>query len=296
MPSPSPVAVGELECRLPISTSATPGTSGFITFPGGTFSVDPASDPNLPGHSDSSYVNNYTYDFNRSRWLPTSWRAVARDGSAYAYWDGTAFHLFDLNSARDSSLGAPPAWDHLMQPPSIFALTPEGVYVQAGGPGLWQLRDGTQRQVTKEGYWDSVASGAGWGRPTSSYPGDGAVYSILRLDLKTGVSEPWFTRAGVQMVVGVDLGGAPIVMVTPKTGPSSSDLELWLVTGRDQGALIYSAPAVVNGLSVLGLVTPVIGDSHGIWFEAGPKLYLYSQQSGVQEMAPARAGLAGGCA
>jgi hypothetical protein len=98
------------------------------------------------------------------------------------------------------------------------------------------------------------------------------------------------------MVVGVDIDGEPIVMVTPKTGTNSSNLELWLVTGRDQGTLIYSAPSVVNGLSVLGLVTPVIGDSHGIWFEAGPKLYLYSQQSGVKEMAPARAALAGGCA
>jgi hypothetical protein len=183
-----------------------------------------------------------------------------------------------------------------MQPPTIFGLTPQGVYLQAGGQGLWQLSYGTQRQVTKEGYWDSVASGAAWGRPTNSYPGDGAVYSILRLDLKTGVSDPWFTRAGVRMVVGVDIDGEPIVMVTPKTGTNSSNLELWLVTGRDQGTLIYSAPSVVNGLSVLGLVTPVIGDSHGIWFEAGPKLYLYSQQSGVKEMAPARAALAGGCA
>jgi hypothetical protein len=146
------------------------------------------------------------------------------------------------------------------------------------------------------GYWDAVANGAGWGRPTNSFPGDGAVYSILRLDLKTGVSEPWFTRAGVLAVVGVDVDGYPIVMVTPKIGPNSSDLELWLVTGRDQGRLIYSAPSVVNGILVLGLVTPVIGDAHGIWFEAGPRLYLYSQQSGLQDMAPARAALAGGCA
>ncbi len=297
MRSPSAVAGGELRCRLPISTSATPGTAGFITFPGGTFSVDPASDPILPGHSDSSYVNSYTYDFNRSRWLPTSWRAVAGDGSAYAYWDGTAVHIFDLDSGRDTSLGAPPAGDHPMQPPSIFALAPEGVYAAVGPPGLWLIGPaGVQRQVTKEGYWDAVASGAGWGRPTNSYPGAGAVYSILRLDLKTGVSEPWFTRAGVLEVVGVDLHGSPIVMVTPKTGQDSSDLELWIVTGRNQGRRIYSAPSVVNGLSVLGLVTPVIGDSHGIWFEAWPKLYLYSQQTGVREMAPARAALAGGCA
>lgn len=289
-PSPSSVAGGALNCRLPISTSAVPGTAGFITFPGGTFSVDPASDPRLPGHSDSSHVNNYTYDFSRSRWLPTSWRAVARDGSAYAYWDGTSVHVFDLNSGRDSSLGAPPAWDQLMQPPSIFALAVEGVYAQAGLPGLWLIGSAdTQLQVTKEGYWDAVANGVGWGRPTNSYPGAGAVYSILRLDLKTGVSEPWFKKAGVLQVVGVDVNGNPIVLVTPKTGPNSTDLELWLVTGRDHGTRIFS------GQSDLQLVIPAIGDSHGIWFEAFPKLYLYSQQSGVQEMASARVGLAGGC-
>jgi hypothetical protein len=284
------VAGGELRCRLPVSSSATPGTAGFITFPGGTFSVDPASNPTLPGHSDSSYVNNYTYDFNRSRWLPTSWRAVGRDGSIYAYWDGMAVHVFDLNFGRDSSLGAPPAWDHLMQPPSIFAVTQEGVYAQAGSPGLWLIgSSGTQRQVTKEGYWDAVANGAGWGRPTNSYPGAGAVYSILRLDLRTGVSEPWFTQAGVLEVVGVDFDGNPIVMVAPKTGPDRAYFELWLVTGRDHGTRIFASP------SDLTLVIPVIGDSHGIWFVAFPKLYLYSKQLGVQEMASARVGLAGGC-
>lgn len=273
-----------------------PGTAGFITFPGGTFSVDPTSNPTLPGRSDSAYVNDYTYDFNRSRWLPTSWRAVASDGSAYAYWDGTAVHVLDLDSGRDTSLAAPPAWDHLMEPPTIFALVPEGVYAQAGDAGLWLIGPtGSQRQVTKEGYWDAVADGAAWGRPTNSNPGAGAVQSILRLDLKTGVSEPWFTHAGVVEVVGVDLHSNPIVMVKRKTGPDGSDLELWLVTGRDQGTRFFSAPAVVNGLQVISLVTPVIGDSHGIWFDAFPKLYLYSQQSGVQEMASGGAGLAGGC-
>jgi hypothetical protein len=45
----------------------------------------------------------------------------------------------------------------------------------------------------------------------------------------------------------------------------------------------------------MGLVTPAIGDSHGIWFQAGPSLYLYSEHSGGQKMADGRAGLAGGC-
>lgn len=157
------------------------------------------------------------------------------------------------------------------------------------GPG------GIQRQVTKDGYWDAVVGGAAWGRPTSSDPGDGSVRSILRLDLKTGVSEPWFTRAGAGSVVGVDVHRNPIVMATPKTGPDSSDLELWLVTGRDHGTRIFSAPSVVQGQLVLGLVTAAIGDSHGIWFEAFPSLYLYTEQHGVRRMADARASLAGGC-
>jgi hypothetical protein len=48
------------------------------------------------------------------------------------------------DSGRDSSLGAPPAWDHLMQPPSIFALAPDGVYAQAGSPGLWLRKFGAK--------------------------------------------------------------------------------------------------------------------------------------------------------
>jgi len=101
-PPVTPAASGELRCRLPIPTSAVPGTAGFIAFPGGAYIVDPNSNPTLPGHIDSSYVHNYTYDLKRSRWLPTSWQAVAIDGSAYAYWDGTAIHVVDIDSGRDS--------------------------------------------------------------------------------------------------------------------------------------------------------------------------------------------------
>jgi len=170
------------------------------------------------------------------------------------------------------------------------------VYARAGSQGLWLIGPGLQRQVIKEGYyWDTVASGVAWGRPTDSYPGAGAVYSILRLDLKTGFSVPWFIKAGALEVVGVDVHGNPILMVTPQTGPDSSDLELWLVTGREQGTRIFSTPSFVHGQLVVSLVTPVIGDSHGIWFEAFPKLYLYNQQSGANEMAAARIGLVGGC-
>jgi hypothetical protein len=273
-----------------------PGTGGFITFPGGAFIGDPTSNPTLPGYRDNSYVNGYAYDFHRSSWLPTSWRAVSADGSAYAYWS-TAVHVVDVASGSDRSLGSPPAWGpNMMQPPSILALEPEGVYARDARPGLWLIGlGGIQRQVTKEGYWEAVAGGVAWGRPTNSYPGDGSVYSILRLDLKTGVGEPWFTQAGAPSVVGVDVHGNPIVMATPKTGPDSSNLELWLVTGRDRGTRIFSAPSVVQGRLVLGLVIPAIGDSHGIWFEAFPSLYLYTEQSGVRRMADAQASLAGGC-
>jgi hypothetical protein len=288
------VTAAALTCRMPISNSV-PGTSGFITFPGGAFTVDPTSNPRLPGYSDNSYVNGYTYDFKWSRWLPVSYRAVSTDGSMYAYFS-TAMHVVSLDSGADRSLGAPSGWSAgMMEPPDILALTPDGVYAHAGLPGLWLIGTAGTAQVTTEGYWDAVSGGAAWGRSTNIYPAEGSVYSILRLDLKTGVAQPWFTKAGVQQVVGADVYGNPVVMVTPKTGTGDSDLELWVVTGRDQGARIFSANSVVHRQLVLGLVTPAIGDSHGIWFQAGPSLYLYSEHSGVQKMADGRAGLAGGC-
>ena len=297
--SPSPsvtptVTAAALKCRVPISDSG-PGTSGFITFPGGAFTVDPTSNPRLPGYSDNSYVNGYTYDFKLARWLPVSYRAVSGDGSTYAYFS-TAMHLVSIESGSDRTLGAPPGWSTaMMEPPAILALTAEGVYAHAGLPGLWLIGTAGMTQVTKEGYWDAVSGDAAWGRATNIYPAEGSVYSILRLDLKTGVAVPWFTKAGVQQVVGADVHGNPVVMGTPRTGTGDSDLELWVVTGRDQGTRIFSAHSVVQGQLVMGLVTPAIGDSHGIWFQAGPSLYLYSAQSGVQKMADGRAGLAGGC-
>ncbi|HEX2647386.1 MAG TPA: hypothetical protein VHO95_09165, partial [Candidatus Dormibacteraeota bacterium] len=266
-----------------ISSSALPGTAGFITFPGGMFKLDPTSNPTLPGYGDSSFVNGYTYDLNRSRWLPTTRTAVAADGSAYTYWDGT-FHVFNLDAGADSPLATPPGWDHLMEPPTIFELAPEGVYVSSGTRGLWLLSSQGEHQVTADAYWDAVANGAAWGRPTNAYSGPSAVYSILRLDLKTGVAESWFTQVGVRQVVGVDVHGDPIVMVTP----DSTGFELWIVTARDHGTRIYST---TSG----GLETPVIGDSHGIWFESSPWLYLYSPDTGARQMAPDRSGLAGAC-
>src|SRR5258708_13406321 len=99
------VTAAALHCRMPISDSV-PGTSGFITFPGSAFTVDPTSNPRLPGYSDNSYVNGYTYDFKWSRWLPVSYRAVSRDGSTYAYFS-TAVHVVSLHSGAAPSLGAP---------------------------------------------------------------------------------------------------------------------------------------------------------------------------------------------
>src|SRR5260370_26176097 len=127
------VTASALHCRLPISDSM-PGTSGFITFPGGAFTVDPTSNPRLPGYSDNSYVNGYTYDFKWSRWLPVSYRAVSKDGSTYAYFS-TAMHLVSVDSGSDRSLGAPPGWSTgMIEPPDILALTPDGVYSHSGLP------------------------------------------------------------------------------------------------------------------------------------------------------------------
>ena len=85
-PQPSPTPVADLplmkvdfSCRLPISISVSgagiPTENGFVSFPSGAVTIDPAG-------KGGAY-----FDRAFSRWLPVARDAVSPDGAHYAYVD-----------------------------------------------------------------------------------------------------------------------------------------------------------------------------------------------------------------
>src|SRR5206468_1723452 len=88
-----------LGCRLPVVqwTQTAQGqvpSGGFISFPGGQFSPDPASEIIVDGSRYRSVAQPYlygggpgpgAYDLQMRRWLPPTPRNVSPDGSHYAY-------------------------------------------------------------------------------------------------------------------------------------------------------------------------------------------------------------------
>ena len=294
-----------LDCRLPVY-AGPPGSGGFVVFPGGSFIPDqsssvtvPATSPTPPpvGGPGPGYGQPYglSYDRQLSRWLPVQPSQVSPDGARYAYAGTNGIYVVNVASGTQSELGEGQNW-------TIVAVQTDAVY--AGDPqagGLWVLPfSGTPRQITKVGYWRVASKTAAYGTATSAVP-SGASNVIQRLDLATGASSDWFTRAGTNSsITGLDGKGNPIINVGYLNGSGS---EIWIATGTTSATAIAGySPQYPGGFNSFN--TPV-ADSHGIWFAGNygngygggnaSGLALYVPGSGFYWMSGYGAQLAGGC-
>jgi hypothetical protein len=219
-PSPSPTPF-DFTCRLPVISN--PGSDktnrGWVTFPGGQFSLDPSSQWNG------------SYDWAIHAWVPVEQWAVAPDGNSYVVHTGGAYPVerndepasITVVNARTGSRKvilstkgpkAPPGW-------SILAYTSRGVLLGAFGPGyetpgppapgIWLLDPASGHIRLLEGthYWsgDSIVrqtttgGGFAWGfdYPEGSVGGTGT--EVYRLDLATGQTVAWYkTEAYVELL------------------------------------------------------------------------------------------------
>jgi len=269
-----------------------------VVFPGATFVADPnssvtapspspgsASPPPQPGYGYPTGWWGTNYDRAYSRWLPVPRSWVSADGARYAYPGADGVYVQDVATGTNVELGQGHAW-------SVLAVESEGVYaVVPQNAGLWLLPlSGAATQITAVGYWQGVAAGAAYGTETAAVP-QGATNTIIKLDLRSRVTIPWFSRTGAQSsVIGFDGQGHPIITVS---GPGAN--ETWIASGADFGTLI----AVVNygqyqnGFSPTG---PVVADSHGLWFAGNGGIALYVAGTGWYWMASLGAQIAGTCA
>lgn len=303
-PSPTPTVSATpvpvvLSCRLPIS-NGQPGGGGFVTFPAATFAPDSRSGVTIPGNGN---VFGLSYNRAAGRWLPVPRPWVSPDGSHYAYLDfrNNTIHGITVATGADTYLGPKPngaassarlagaGW----QP--IEALD-EGLYAApAGGPnataGLWlfPFSGAGERQVTSSNYWHEIGGGGAWGTSSPSVP-EGAANTIMRLDLRAGSTQDWFTRPGLQShVMGFDADGHPVVQAI-----SRDETQVWRLMGPGKADQLLAAKTNGNDPNRL-FVDSVLGDRNGIWIATNQGLYL-TTASGTQKVSTVTGQLAAACA
>ena len=296
-----------MDCRLPVF-AGPPGSGGFIVFPGGTFIADPTSSVTVPsptptpppvGGPGPGYGQGYgalSFDHQFSRWVPVPAVQVSPDGSRYAYAPADGIYIVNVANNAQTEVGEGHAW-------IIVAVQSDGVYASdPNAGGLWLFPfSSTSRQITKTGYWRAATATAAYGTATSAVP-QGATNSIIWLDLKTGTSSEFFSRAGAQVgVSGLDARGDPIISVYYINGSGN---EIWFATSPTSASPIggvYNPP--YGGTIGFTSYSLPIADSHGVWFAGSYSsngtnatgVALYVPGSGFYWMSSIGGQLAGGC-
>jgi hypothetical protein len=243
--------------------------------PQGTFAVDPSSaityvpatnlyrtvaSPRLAGPNGGagSGPDRPHYDATTARWLPVSVTALSPDGSGYAYARNvlppnvqgpvvpsqTLIHVVNIRTALDRVVYNGPLRN-------VVGWRREGIYLtipciegcgQAGGLWLLNPANGHVQQLISPQppnpnrawalVWSGLGGGAAWAIGID--PSNQQLDRLVRHDLNGGPETVWFIRAGGQMsLLGID-AGKPIV-----AAQSDAKTEIWLVTARDQGHLVW---------------------------------------------------------
>jgi hypothetical protein len=284
--SPSPTAT--LTCRLPITASAGAGEppGGWITFPGGSFARDAASNRNRSGYHLPSY------DRAIGAWVPVEYENVAPDGLSYVlYHDATTQvpnALYVVDAKTDTRRLIPSAQAPGSKWELVLDYASEGLYLAAPGygmapplPGLWLLdpTTGGIRIIEGSHVWSKVAGGAAWSiEPLTP----GAVsYKAYRLDLRTGHLTTWYeTKTAIRPLSPTPDGG--LLVVSGEVG----SYRLAELTGPN----IY-VPLEVPADFKLGnarLARP------GVWLSLTDGIALHTRADGVRVMANSAGQVLGG--
>ncbi len=270
-PSPSPAPLvsdlptARIHCKLPIGNGQT--ISGFITYPDGTFTPDPASDPATnpyrgPNSSSIGWSFTPTYDWPAGRWLPIPRPFLSSDGATYAYEErvpapvgptpvngpgpgpiGTRIHVVDVATNKNRTLiDGSTFWSVVaFRNQLVYMIHPcyEGCGSDSGG--LWTMdpATGAVHQIVAPDPEVQPNPSAGitqhlWTLIGSdaAWAGDPKSGGLARLDLATRAVTIWFTVVAKALdPIGFDLQGHPIVSGVPNYDvPGSTAGGAWIVT------------------------------------------------------------------
>lgn len=150
-----------------------------------------------------------------------------------------------------------------------------------GTPGLWSLDPGsgqvhqvfsdqTPAAVQGSNAWFQTTNPADSQAITDARTGDKLPDQILRRDLGSGPSTPWFYRPGHwAQLIGLDSSGHPFVALS-KSQEAGSAATLWFVSVPNVGRPIFQGTVLdTSGLSFN------ITDKNGTWFGGTSGVYLY---------------------
>jgi hypothetical protein len=294
-------------CRLPISiptaVGVPPSKNGFISFPSGVVTIDPAG-------KGGAY-----FDRAFSRWLPVGRDAVSPDGAHYAYVDLGApgvfyVHVVDVRTGSDRALRENGSGFSFQ--PFVFDYATEGIYLTQAferiQAGLWLVvaTTGAMRQVSKVGGLQvSAGNGVFWSgdvNPADPNPvvtGSSAGTlpdQIDRLDLRSGRQVVWLYQRRGFIIVAQDIHGNPLIdayssktQVPPKTDPlDHSATELLIALDPKTRRSIFKGQLVES-------LAGAISDTHGVWFGSAQGIYLYSDANGLQKVSSQPGYPANGC-
>jgi len=247
------------------------------------------------------------YDLQFQKWLPVSRPAVSPDGMSYVWvsWvpDQTPASVIHLVNVATDSDRAIPLKDFPLVP-IVMDFDGKTVFLDSGyeGPpsGLWTL-DTASSALTRIANIPFVqafdpTSGAVWlGGVDSADPDPpqeiegGASDQLIRHELSTGATQPWFYSAGMEvLLLGLDRSGNPIVQI-------SGDLRT--NSGPGGEIRIVSSPGISQVIgSLQGELWAPSPDSHGVWFIGPGGIYLYRVAEGLRRVWGGEVGaIAGDC-
>lgn len=263
-PTAAPTAAS---CRLPVASGDAPsdgnsahgtaGHGGFITVPGGAFSIDSASLA--------------TYDLAAARWLPVGRAWVAPDGRRYAYPEYRSgsgpvtgiIHVVDVAGGADHPLTVP-------APSAPISWENAGIYLARVVPNsdappqglsLLDPASGQLRQISADGRWTAIGTGAAYGTDLDSSiagpsgPGLGAANRLRKLDLATGTASTVQPYPGLNVQILGMHGDTPILMTIDGAGQE---------TVADGSARLYQGPSSGNAPAA-----PVVVDGSTVWLSGG---------------------------
>ncbi len=295
-PSPSPTSaatsvVARLRGKLAIS-QGSPGSGGWIFFPGGGYAPDPSSNVSIKELRGGYWGLTYVPALNR--WLPVPPTLVSPDGTRYAYLDDQSpvIDVVSTDGGTRSALSLPirsgpcnSCWDTVSVQSSGVYLTPS-YFASPESTGLWLVPySGLPIQVTADGHWSAADADHAYGF-LNSRSSRGAAETIVRVDLSSGVIEDVFRQPGMlAAVAGIGPDGQAVIQ-------AFDDVEhpaIWQIWIAQPGAakMIYQGPGTVPaGAYGYSGVSSVVPDLMGTWIATVKGLYLYSSEAGFELASP----------
>ena len=282
-------------CRLPLVPST--GTAGFISYPGGTFTADPAA-------AIKTKANGLAYDRGFARWLPVPWALVSSDGRHYSYGEYPDFSTYPLPDSVLHVVDVATGRDRIVARGQyvVSDYETEGIYLTQlvgghDGPGpqigaLLNVSTGSIRQLTGGAQYGYVIGG-GWGwqaqfntADTTTHEGMGFwTNELFAVRLTDGSTTRWFYRPGVDSVdvIGFDRQLNPVISVG--TGNSAVILDL---TAPNAATQLWSGPQ--------GTFWSALGDGVGIWLSGqAAGTYLWTPGGPLKKVSATGGVPAGGC-